>query len=308
MFCREIDFAMEGHNAVTRYLWAKNNIDAGLWRKLTNATEPPARCHQSYEHHLRRLCRKLRKTFDTDEALSRAEYKFNTCTQRSSETLFQFISRLETLADELVYLRAGPRESTLKRRLYDGLSSNDLKEKVETKVGNHKISYKKFVDRLSEHERRRQGRLQRSSTVNKPSGKSTGRLHVIECEDDPQEETYCHAVGSDALSIKCYRCLQSGHPARLCTEPKVVDLQKRCSKCGNPEHQETDCKVPVNRLFCQRCLKKGHLAYVCTAPTPADQPKKVGPKPKKDFGKGKSKKITPPQTPPSNSTVIPSGA
>ncbi|EEQ99216.1 hypothetical protein Pmar_PMAR010635, partial [Perkinsus marinus ATCC 50983] len=133
MFCREIDFAMEGHNAVTRYLWAKNNIDAGLWRKLTNATEPPARCHQSYEHHLRRLCRKLRKTFDTDEALSRAEYKFNTCTQRSSETLFQFISRLETLADELVYLRAGPRESTLKRRLYDGLSSNDLKEKVETK-------------------------------------------------------------------------------------------------------------------------------------------------------------------------------
>ncbi|KAF4732090.1 hypothetical protein FOZ62_021805, partial [Perkinsus olseni] len=130
-FCREIDQAMEGHNAVSRYLWAKHNIDPGLWRKLTNSLEPPARCHESYEWHLNRLYQELRRRFDTDEALARTEYKFNTCVQQPSETLFKFIGRLETLADELVYLRAGPRQSTLKRRLYDGLSSNHLKEKVE---------------------------------------------------------------------------------------------------------------------------------------------------------------------------------
>ncbi|KAF4649005.1 hypothetical protein FOL46_002197, partial [Perkinsus olseni] len=251
-----------------------------------------------------------------------------------SETLFKFIGRLETLADELVYLRAGPRQSTLKRRLYDGLTSNHLKEKVEIEVGDHRVSYEEFVELLSDYDRRRLGRQRRATTASgtiegpqlrrdKPvsSSRPKGRVHTIECDSEDSDiddySNYCYAVGADLVSIKCYRCLESGHPARLCTAPNVAQVDSRCSKCGNPNHDQSTCEVPSQSLKCLRCQQKGHLAYVCKAKKPTGgQPKKGSSKSKTNNKSAENKgskpgtkdesttKVNPPKTPPSNSEVV----
>ncbi|KAF4655036.1 hypothetical protein FOL47_009627 [Perkinsus chesapeaki] len=125
-------------------------------------------------------------------------------------------------------------EYILKRRLYDGLNSEYLREKVDKELSDSRVSYDKLVSTLSNFERRRLG----------------------QATDSESTDPYPFAVGADSMSIACYRCLQSGHPARLCAG-QISDIATRCSNCGNRNHSTDLCEVPTKSLNCQRRLKSG---------------------------------------------------
>ncbi|EER08741.1 hypothetical protein Pmar_PMAR017973, partial [Perkinsus marinus ATCC 50983] len=160
-FVREILSALEGHDAVTKYLWAKQNMEKSIWAKLIKGTEPPTRCYVDYEKHLDRLCSTIRKLYDNDDAIAKAEVKFVTCRQGNSESLARYVKRLESIVTELHFMGIRTYEYILKRRLYDGLNSDYLREKVDKELSDPKVSYEKFVSYLSNFERRRLGREQR---------------------------------------------------------------------------------------------------------------------------------------------------
>ncbi|KAF4649060.1 hypothetical protein FOL47_002462, partial [Perkinsus chesapeaki] len=103
-FVREILAALEGHDAVTKYLWAKHNTEKSIWAKLIKGTEPPTRCYLDYEKHLERLCTTIRKLYDNDDAIAKAEVQFVTCRQGSSESLSNYIKRLESIVTELHFM------------------------------------------------------------------------------------------------------------------------------------------------------------------------------------------------------------
>ncbi|KAF4729332.1 hypothetical protein FOZ62_010056, partial [Perkinsus olseni] len=269
-FVREVESALEGHDAVTKYLWAKANIEDSIWSKLIRGTEPPVRCYLDYEKHLRRLCSTIQDLYDNDDAIAKAEVRFVTCRQEPSESLSKFTKRLESIVTELHLMGIRTYEYSLKRRLYDGLNSDYLREKVDKELGDSKVSYDEFVSLLSSFERRRLGREQRQKlydeivtsrlTTSKDKSKEKGsasssRIYTLDARNSDQgsngpADAHLFAVGADSMSIKCYRCLKPGHPARLCNGT-VSNLEARCSKCGNPNHTTDLCEVPNKALNCQ---------------------------------------------------------
>ncbi|EER08945.1 hypothetical protein Pmar_PMAR014111 [Perkinsus marinus ATCC 50983] len=139
----------------------KQNMEKSIWAKLIKGTEPPTRCYVDYEKHLDRLCSTIRKLYDNDDAIAKAEVKFVTCRQGNSESLARYVKRLESIVTELHFMGIRTYEYILKRRLYDGLNSDYLREKVDKELSDPKVSYEKFVSYLSNFERRRLGREQR---------------------------------------------------------------------------------------------------------------------------------------------------
>ncbi|KAF4678065.1 hypothetical protein FOZ60_016961, partial [Perkinsus olseni] len=323
---REIDSVLEGHDAVTRYLWASSNIEPSTWRKLIKGMPPPAKCYLDYERHLDHLRGRIRSLYDNDDAIAKAKVNFVMCEQSKSETLSDYVKRLEAIVTELHLMGIMTYEYDMKRRLYDGLQSDDLRDKVDRELGDGNVSFDDFVDLLTGFERRRLGRVQRqvlydqmakshlnskdeteaaagSTSDKNPKSKSsnqntsrrglpTHRINTIvdKLGDDASDsfDAHVYAVGADSMSIQCYRCLGSGHPARLC-RGKII---------------------PDKALYCQRCRRKGHLPYVC----PADQPvqdtdsktsKKSSRRPTKQQSKpnGKGPSPSAPSTPPANAKV-----
>ncbi|KAF4649028.1 hypothetical protein FOL46_002176, partial [Perkinsus olseni] len=337
-FVREIVSSLEGHDAVTKYLWAKQNIEGSIWAKLIKGTEPPTRCYLDYEKHLDRLCSTIRKLYDNDDAIAKAEVQFVTCQQGDSESLSNFVKRLESIVTELHFMGIRTYEYILKRRLYDGLNSDYLREKIDNELSDKAVSYDKFVTLLSNYERRRLGREQRqklyseivtsrlapSKSKSKTSESSQAPMTRVNALEPPSTDlgyggstnSHLFAVGADSMSIKCYRCLETGHPARLC-RGKVSNQESRCSKCGNPNHTAGLCEVPTKSLNCQRCLRQGHLAYVCRASSPVDADSSAkttkgkpgrGTRPKSKAGPPrrptKSTKRPSPSTPSTNAQVV----
>ncbi|EER12288.1 hypothetical protein Pmar_PMAR001085 [Perkinsus marinus ATCC 50983] len=294
---REIDFVLEGHDAVTRYLWANSNIEPSTWRKLIKGTQPPAKCYLDYEKHLARLQRQLRSFYDDEDSIAKAKISFFMCEQGTSESLSDYVKRLESTVTELHLMGIMTYEYDMKRRLYDGLQADYLRDKVDRELGDSTITFDEFVRLLTGYERRRLGRVRRQALYNQvantyskssnESGKTTKadknpksrgypnpnsqKVNTVvgDVDDDSNLDAHVYAVGADSMSIQCYRCTGVGHPARLC-RGKVSNLSSRCNKCGNSNHVTDQCNVPDKSLYCQRCRKKGHLAYVCRADKPVD--------------------------------------
>ncbi|KAF4752523.1 hypothetical protein FOZ63_013333, partial [Perkinsus olseni] len=217
-FVREVESALEGHDAVTKYLWAKANTEDSIWSKLIRGTEPPVRCYLDYEKHLRRLCSTIQDLYDNDDAIAKAEVRFVTCRQEPSESLSKFTKRLESIVTELHLMGIRTYEYSLKRRLYDGLNSDYLREKVDKELGDNKVSYDEFVLLLSSFERRRLGREQRQKlydeivtsrlTTSKDKSKeksssSSSRIYTLDARDSDQgsngpADAHLFAVGADS--------------------------------------------------------------------------------------------------------------
>ncbi|KAF4680287.1 hypothetical protein FOZ60_013755 [Perkinsus olseni] len=158
---REIDSVLEGHDAVTRYLWASSNIEPSTWRKLIKGMPPPAKCYLDYERHLDHLRGRIRSLYDNDDAIAKAKVNFVMCEQSKSETLSDYVKRLEAIVTELHLMGIMTYEYDMKRRLYDGLQSDYLRDKVDRELGDGNVSFDDFVDLLTGFERRRLGRVQR---------------------------------------------------------------------------------------------------------------------------------------------------
>ncbi|EER14946.1 hypothetical protein Pmar_PMAR023270 [Perkinsus marinus ATCC 50983] len=219
------------------------------------------------------------------------------CEQGTSESLSDYVKRLESTVTELHLMGIMTYEYDMKRRLYDGLQADYLRDKVDRELGDSTITFDEFVRLLTGYERRRLGRVRRQALYNQvanayskssnESGKTTKagenpksrgypnpnsqKVNTVvgDVDDDSNLDAHVYAVGADSMSIQCYRCTGVGHPARLC-RGKVSNLSSRCNKCGNSNHVTDQCNVPDKSLYCQRCRKKGHLAYVCRADKPVD--------------------------------------
>ncbi|KAF4646708.1 hypothetical protein FOL47_005747, partial [Perkinsus chesapeaki] len=184
----------------------------------------------------------------------------------------------------------------IKRRLYDGLLSDRLRDKMDRDVDDHRIDYAKFKRLLIKYDRRRQGRLTKKEKETDPA---TIRLYGGRLPDQRRQATvsnitnitndssdtdsdgypsttrssaddeiyYVYAVARDQQSITCYRCLQDGHPARDCMND-VGKKEDRCLRCGNPTHTIEHCNIST-AVRCHRCGRDGHLAYVCPDPMPS---------------------------------------
>ncbi|EER05708.1 hypothetical protein Pmar_PMAR011754 [Perkinsus marinus ATCC 50983] len=209
-------YQSEGHDAVTRYPWANNNIEPSTWCKLIKGTQPPAKCYLDYEKHLERLQCQLRSLYDDEDCIAKAKVSFFMCEQGTSESLSDYVKRLESTVTELHLMGIMTYEYDMKRRLYDGLQADYLRDKVDKESSDSTITFDKFVRLLTGYERPRLGRVRRQK-VNTVVG---------DVDDDSSFDAHVYAVGADSMSIQFYRCTGVGHPARLCRG-------KRCRKRGH---------------------------------------------------------------------------
>ncbi|EER06832.1 hypothetical protein Pmar_PMAR002201 [Perkinsus marinus ATCC 50983] len=304
-----------GQRNLVRYTFARLNTINTVWDDLVRDETDPALCHKDYDRHWDLLINKINEFYSDQEVLLKLQNDFNHLQQEPKETVNQFISRLDGYANQLCLLGVSILDDIIKRRLYDGLLNDRLRDKMDRDVDDHRIDYPRFKRQLIKYDRRRQGRLskkeadpatlrlyggrhpdqRRQATVSNiinndhsddyhdgspiPSGSST--------DDDVY---YVYAVVRDQQSITCYRCLQDGHPARNCTND-IGKKDERCIRCGNPTHTIDKCNVSTTAT-CHRCGREGHLAYVCPDPLPSptvSMRSKGGKGKGKGLGKGKGK-------------------
>ncbi|EER09907.1 hypothetical protein Pmar_PMAR018551 [Perkinsus marinus ATCC 50983] len=304
-----------GQRNLVRYTFARLNTINTVWDDLVRDETDPALCHKDYDRHWDLLINKINEFYSDQEVLLKLQNDFNHLQQEPKETVNQFISRLDGYANQLCLLGVSILDDIIKRRLYDGLLNDRLRDKMDRDVDDHRIDYPRFKRQLIKYDRRRQGRLskkeadpatlrlyggrhpdqRRQATVSNivnndhsddyhdgspiPSGSST--------DDDVY---YVYAVVRDQQSITCYRCLQDGHPARNCTND-IGKKDERCIRCGNPTHTIDKCNVSTTAT-CHRCGREGHLAYVCPDPLPSptvSMRSKGGKGKGKGIGKGKGK-------------------
>ncbi|KAF4724589.1 hypothetical protein FOZ62_005156, partial [Perkinsus olseni] len=255
--------------------------------------------------------------------------------QDPKESITQFIARLDSSADQLCLLGVGILDNVIKRRLYDGLLSDRLRDKVDRDVDDHRVDYTEFKRLLVKYDRRKKtssrstkkevdpatlrlygGRLpdqRHNATVNHIMGIDTVEEdqdieHLPGSNPLDDDTYYVYAVVRDQQSITCYRCLQDGHPARDCTND-IGKKDDRCSRCGNPTHGIDKCNVSITAT-CHRCGRQGHLAYVCPDPLPTSTSRNKGSKGKgKASSKGKGKSSgTAQATTSSTTTDLPTSA
>ncbi|KAF4734807.1 hypothetical protein FOZ63_000669, partial [Perkinsus olseni] len=304
-----------GQRNVVRYTFARLNTIQSVWDDLVRDEPPPAQCYLDYDLHWDRLINKINDCFSDQEALMRLQHDFNHLQQDPKESITQFIARLDSSANQLCLLGVGILDNVIKRRLYDGLLSDRLRDKMDRDVDDHRVDYTEFKRLLVKYDRRKKtssrstkkevdpatlrlygGRLpdqRHNATVNHIMGTDTVEedqdIEYLHGSNQPDDDTYyVYAVVRDQQSITCYRCLQDGHPARDCTND-IGKKDDRCSRCGNPTHGIDKCNVSITAT-CHRCGRQGHLAYVCPDPLPTSTSRNKGSKGKgKASSKGKGK-------------------
>lgn len=75
----------------------------------------------------------------------------------------------------------------------------------------------------------------------------------------------CHIREKAKAMIKCFRCLEFGHMAKMC---KSEDRSKLCRKCGIEGHVAKDCKNEPSCMFCKSSDSKDdkHVAGSAKCP------------------------------------------
>ncbi|KAF4717935.1 hypothetical protein FOZ63_001290 [Perkinsus olseni] len=149
----EMYYHTEGHPDVARYLWFKKYTSPRVWNEITSGMTPPSRCYLSYERQVKKIVKRFKTTFDTDEHLHRTEFKFNNCVQGHG-SVYEFIERLEDLSTELYHMGSPILEYKLKWKLYNGLSSEDLRVRVNDFLDDKRVGFAEFKEAVLRQQRR----------------------------------------------------------------------------------------------------------------------------------------------------------
>ncbi|KAF4647028.1 hypothetical protein FOZ61_004754, partial [Perkinsus olseni] len=99
-FIEEMNTKTEGHPDVVRYLWLKRYTTSYVWNFITDAIQPPTRCHRAYGYQMQQLLDRLRLHYDSLDHVHRVSDDLARCVQ-GERSVYQFIRKLETMASEL---------------------------------------------------------------------------------------------------------------------------------------------------------------------------------------------------------------
>ncbi|EER04315.1 gag/pol/env polyprotein, putative [Perkinsus marinus ATCC 50983] len=162
---------MKGYPDAAVYLWAELNCDDSVWRDITAGRKAPTMCHADYSDHLTSLYRRVNTLYNNEEVRLRAEDQLHNLQQAANEDVASLLDRAETIRVELVNLGSEPSDRDMKRKIFDALHSERLRDRIDDYLSDHRVSLRRFTRKLLEQDSRQRHRDRRHAASR--SGPST---------------------------------------------------------------------------------------------------------------------------------------